>query len=395
MINKIQAKSVLKRNAKHIDDWFCGSYSIAPYYGCQHACVYCDGRYEKYGFEGKFGEDVSIKVNTLELLRKEINKVREPGYTFIGSGITDAYQPIEKKYMLTRHCIELIKDNPMLSLHILTKSALVERDLDLIFEISKKRKAIISFSIAFDNEVNKKLFEPRTSPLSERWRILKKARELGINTGVYIIPIVPFISDTKYEIEAIVNKCIESKVDFVMFGGLTLKIGRQKDFYLEFIKNKFPNIYNDTVQIYSNSAFWGEPKRNYSLKLYSEFSRIAAKYKLKIRIPQYLLTNAMPKYYEASLILSHIYAYLQNRNIKRDSYRYASYAIQKWVYEQKKGIFRKKDFNYLDLESKFLELIKSGKIKSLGSIGDTIYSMLLQFAEKGRIDYYVKLVNYQ
>ncbi|MBU0976660.1 MAG: radical SAM protein [Patescibacteria group bacterium] len=397
MIREIEAKSIFRRNRKHIDDWFCGSYGLAPYYGCQHACVYCDGRYEKYGFEGEFGKDVSVKKNTIELLKKEIRLVKEPGYVFIGSGITDAYQPIEKKYHLTRKSIQIIADHPLLSLHILTKSALVDEDLDLIASIasSKNKKAIISFSIAFDNDTNRKKFEPRTAPIEERWEILAEARKMGINTGVYLIPSIPFISDSEEELRGIYEKCLEYKVDFVLSGGMTLKIGRQKEFYLNFIKQKFPDLYELTVKLYSNADHYGSPVWNYANKLNALFNRLTHECKLRVRIPQDLLKNVIPNYYEVALMLAHLGEYLKQSGLNRKAYVYAGYSLQKWVYEAKKGKTRRKDFNYKVIEKAFEGEVLSGNIKRLPSIGDTIYKMLVEFIRTGSIEYYDQVVSYK
>ncbi|MDD3647725.1 MAG: radical SAM protein [Candidatus Dojkabacteria bacterium] len=396
MTNEITAKSILRRNRRHIDDWFCGSYGLAPYYGCQHACVYCDGRYEKYGFEGEFGKDVNVKKNTIELLKKEIKLVKEPGYVFIGSGITDAYQPIEKKYRLTRRSIETIADHPLLSLHILTKSAFVEDDLELIAQIakSKRKKAIISFSIAFDNDENRKKFEPGTAEISQRWRIITKAQKMGINTGVYLIPAIPFISDSEEEIRKTYEKCVKHKVDFVLSGGMTLKIGRQKQFYLEFIKKLFPKLYEPTVKLYSNADHYGSPVWQYSKNLYTLFNKLSREYKLKVRIPQHLLKDILPNYYESALMLSHMGEYLRQQGINRKAYAYAGHSIQKWAYEAKKGRTRRKDFNYGVIEKAFLEEVQNGEIMKLPSIGDKIQKMLMEFVETGNIKYYNKLSSY-
>ncbi|MBN1217024.1 MAG: radical SAM protein [Candidatus Lokiarchaeota archaeon] len=150
-ITEINAKSLLRKH-KRIDSWFGARYGMNLYRGCSHNCIYCDGRDEKYYVEGEFGRDVAVKINAPELLKKELNPARKrvpfkKGYFIIGGGVSDSYQPIEIKYRITRQIIEIINAYNY-PIHILTKSILVERDLDLFKENNKKNNTIISFSFS-------------------------------------------------------------------------------------------------------------------------------------------------------------------------------------------------------------------------------------------------------
>jgi DNA repair photolyase len=138
VINEITAKSILRKQ-KRIDSWFISSYAINLYRGCTHNCVYCDGR------------DVSIKTNAIELLERELSlaRKRKPfkgGYMMVCGGVSDSYQHFEKEVGITRRTLNLILkySHPV---HMLTKSTLIERDLDILSEINRKRGAVVSFSL--------------------------------------------------------------------------------------------------------------------------------------------------------------------------------------------------------------------------------------------------------
>ncbi|GAH53049.1 unnamed protein product [marine sediment metagenome] len=150
-IREIEAKSIL-RKYKKIDSWFISRYGMNLYRGCTHNCIYCDGRAEGYYVDGEFGEDVTVKVNTIEILRRELDPKRKctsfkRSFVMIGGGVGDSYQPIEEKYQLTQKVLELM-DEYNFPVHILTKSTLIKRDIDILKKINKKNRAIVSFSFS-------------------------------------------------------------------------------------------------------------------------------------------------------------------------------------------------------------------------------------------------------
>src|SRR6056297_240071 len=131
-VREIKAKTLLNESRK-IDSWFLSKYNMNIYRGCQHACVYCDGRSEKYQVQGDFGKSVTVKINAPELLHHELdeklsNNQKKSGFILIGDGVGDIYQPVEKDYQLTRKILSII-NGYQIPIHILTKSTLIERDL--------------------------------------------------------------------------------------------------------------------------------------------------------------------------------------------------------------------------------------------------------------------------
>src|SRR4030066_1759735 len=150
-IREVEAKSILRKH-KRMDSWFISCYGMNLYRGCTHSCVYCDGRAEGYYVDGEFGKDVTVKVNAIEILRRELDPTRKRvpfkrSFILVGGGVGDSYQPIEKKYQLTRKTLELMYEYNF-PVHMLTKSTLIERDIDILKEINKQSRAIVSFSFS-------------------------------------------------------------------------------------------------------------------------------------------------------------------------------------------------------------------------------------------------------
>ncbi len=180
-VKEIKAKSIL--NKSKIFD-----YCLNPYTGCEHNCAYCYARLFMRRYSGHsepWGEFVDVKINAPELLRKQLQRAKR-GAVWISS-VCDPYQPLEAKYRLTRQCLEeLVKRQ--FPVNIQTKSVLVLRDLDLILQFEEKE---VGFTIATDNESVAKLFEPRASSVKERLEALDKIHSKGIQTFVFIGPLLP------------------------------------------------------------------------------------------------------------------------------------------------------------------------------------------------------------
>ena len=329
MIKETVAKSIL-RKSKKIDSWFLSSYSINPFRGCTHNCVYCDGRYEKYNVEGDFSNDIVIKTNTVELLNKELNpaKKRKPfnnGLVMICSGVSDAYQPLEKNYEISRKTLELLLKYKHPA-HILTKSSLIERDLDLLQKINNQNKAIVSFSFSSTCDKTSKLLEPGVSLPSKRLKAIKKFKESGISCGMYLMPVVPYITDTYEILEETIIKAKESGVDFIIFGGMTLKEGRQKDYFMDFISNNYPLLKSKYEHLYSSNNQYGGPNNNYADSLNKMFDTIASKHKMPKRIPSSIFKSFVSTSELVILILEQL-DYLCKLKGFNSPYGYSAYSL--------------------------------------------------------------------
>ena len=204
--------------------------SMNIYRGCSHGCIYCDSRSKCYQFTHDF-EDIEVKQNAPELLEEALRKKRKR--CMIGTGsMCDPYIPIEKELGLMRRCLEIIERHNF-GATPQTKSDLVLRDLDILTRINSKTKAVVQMTLTTaDDELCRKI-EPGVCPTSRRFEVLQACREAGIPTVVWFSPLLPFINDTKENIEGIVDYCARAGVQAIIcFGiGLTLREGNREYFY--------------------------------------------------------------------------------------------------------------------------------------------------------------------
>lgn len=170
-------------------------YCINPYTGCAHKCAYCYAKFmAKYSNHSElWGDFVDVKINAREVLHRELNRKHRPvGEVFIGS-VTDAYQPIESRFQITRGLLDELSSSD-LTVSILTKSDLVLRDLDII---KNRIDWSVGFSITGLDEDLIRNLEPRTSSIERRIKALQVCKENGVNTYVFVGPIIPGVCDFK------------------------------------------------------------------------------------------------------------------------------------------------------------------------------------------------------
>jgi DNA repair photolyase len=191
-----EAKSVLSENESP-DVGF--RWSLNPYRGCQHACAYCYARpshqYLGFGAGTDFDRRIVVKTNAPEVLERELARRSWRGDTIVFSGNTDCYQPLEASYELTRRCLEvcLARANPI---GMITKGALVRRDIDLLARLAKKCGAHVTVSIPFlDDDVGRKL-EPGAASPNKRFEALRALSEAGVETGIAIAPLIPGLNES-------------------------------------------------------------------------------------------------------------------------------------------------------------------------------------------------------
>jgi DNA repair photolyase len=208
--------------------------------GCVHGCIYCDARSKCYNMTHEF-EDVEIKINAPKLLEQKLKTKYKK--CMIGTGaMSDPYIPIKENLQNIRTCLEIIEKYGF-GLAIQTKSNLLLNDLDLLIKINKNAKCIVEITLTTFDEQLCKIIEPNVSTTKERFEVLKIMRDHGIQTIVWLSPILPFINDTKENIDGILNYCIEAKVyGIICFDiGLTLREGDREYFYKNLDKY-FPEL---------------------------------------------------------------------------------------------------------------------------------------------------------
>lgn len=327
-VEEVQAKSILRRH-KRVESWFVSCCGMNLYRGCSHNCVYCDGRAEGYYVEGEFDRDVAVKVNAPELLRRELDPARkrkpmDSGYVCLGGGVGDAYQPADEKYELARSALALIHEFQY-PVHILTKSTHVERDLDIIKKINRDRGAVVSFSYSSVDDDISRIFEPGVPPPSERLALQARIRKEGIACGMFLMPVIPFITDLPESLNAALEAAKRAGIDFVMFSGLTLKRGRQKEYFYRTLDEHYPELIPEYAAVYRDEK-WGGAIRSYSDSLHGIFHELARRHDMPTRVPLGLLRSVLSTDDLVIILLEHMDHLLRVRG-RSSPYGYAAYSI--------------------------------------------------------------------
>ena len=293
-MKEIQIKSILNKHKKR-DDWFLDDYSVNPYSGCSFNCIYCYIRGSKYG--ENMAETLSVKINAPEILEKQLKRRAakgEYGIILIASS-TEAYLPAEEKYQITRRMLEIILKYRF-PVHIVTKSPLVVRDLDILQQIDRQavlledlkdkldRGVIISFSFSSLNKKYINLFEPGAPSPAERFEALRHCSKKGFLTGANLIPLLPFLSDTEEEMEKMIAEAKNHGARFILAGALTL-FGKgpadSKTLYYKILNNHFPHLVKSCKNLFRIFPY---PPKEYQNKLEETAKSLCEKYHLHYRI---------------------------------------------------------------------------------------------------------------
>jgi DNA repair photolyase len=216
------------------------TYSLNPYRGCEHGCSYCYARptHEYLGFSAglDFETRIVVKEDAPELLREKFrSKSWRPEVVGIGSA-TDAYQPVERRLKLTRRCLEVFAEfrNP---LGVVTKSALVTRDADLLAELAAHRAAVVFLSVTtLDAELARKM-EPRAATPAARLRAVEELRKAGVPVGVMVAPVIPGLTD--HEAPAILRAAADAGAQTAYYVVLRLPLG-VKDLFADWLERAYP-----------------------------------------------------------------------------------------------------------------------------------------------------------
>jgi DNA repair photolyase len=225
---------------------------------------------------------IRVKKNAIELLSKELSNKKKIRDTIGTGSMNDPYMPLEKELGMVRKALQVIAENKYPT-HIITKSRLVVRDTDLLQEISQKYAAV-SFSITTaDDHLSKKL-EPGAPKTSERFTALENLAKKGIYTGVTLMPILPFINDTKDNLQSLLQMAKDSGASYVfpMFG-VTLRKG-SRDFFYQMLDTNFPGIKSKYESHFKEQYICDSP--NYRI-LYNTFAELSDKLNLNTRINFY------------------------------------------------------------------------------------------------------------
>jgi len=267
IVREVACKTILNRSG-------LSDYSLNCYTGCTHACAYCYARYMQrfHPHDEPWGAFVDVKVNAVEVLKRQLRRA-EPGTVFISSAC-DGWQPIEAEWRLTRRCCELLLERRF-QLHVLTKSTLVLRDLDIFVG----RPVRIGVTLTTLDEGLRELWECGTATAEERLRVIAAARQAGLQTGVMFGPLLPFLSDSQAAIKALLERAADLNIDRIWVDALNPR-PRVWPAIADLLRAKFPEL----LQSYRKILFDGAVRDEYLKELRARVDRAAQRLSLAGRV---------------------------------------------------------------------------------------------------------------
>jgi DNA repair photolyase len=255
-------------------------FTINAYRGCSHACTYCFARPTHDYLGLNIGEDferkIVVKVNAVERLKAELRSPKWTGEPIAMGTNTDPYQRCEGKYRLTRGLVEVLSEarNPF---SVLTKSALVLRDLDLLAEAARRTDVSVSLSIGTLDEAVWRATEPGTPHPRRRVDAVRQLSEAGIRTGVLVAPVLPGMSDTPAQLEEVVTACVEAGARSVTSILLHLRPGVREHF-LGWLRPRDPGLAEDYERRYQRSYLPDLEQKRHAARVRSIAERAGAAY---------------------------------------------------------------------------------------------------------------------
>lgn len=249
------ARSILNRMVSKRMRYF--TWGINPYRGCEFGCRYCYARYT-HEFMDKddpelFEREIFIKQHAAWLLRQELKQVREGEEIALGTA-TDPYQPIERRMQVTRSLLEVFAEREGVRLGIVTKSTLIERDVDLLRRIAGRNVLRICLTITTPHAKLARVLEPRAPRPDLRFRTVERLRAAGLRTGILCSPLLPGITDTGTALEAMARRAKETGASFFSAQPLFLK-PCSRPVFLRFIREHFPELEDQYETRYRDRAF--------------------------------------------------------------------------------------------------------------------------------------------
>ena len=273
---EIEAKSILQKQ-KFRDNWFWNRYGINPYRGCQFACNYCDAITENYLVHKDykdFSRIIYVKRNAPEVLEKEVEKLKPDVVAM--SGVTDPYQPAEKKYELTRKMLETLAKHKF-PVHIITKSDLVLKDIDLLSKIAEQNWCTVSITIITFNKELLPYLEPFAPSPERRLEAVDKLNKEGIQAGVDFTPIVPYLLDGPENIEDVIKRASES-AEYILIGAAMTLRSNQRIRFFDLLKTNFPELVKKYKNLYGEKE---NPPQDYIVRLNRYAFEFCKKYGIK------------------------------------------------------------------------------------------------------------------
>jgi DNA repair photolyase len=251
----LPVRSILNSSVSRRGLWFAKS--INPYRGCEFGCKYCYARYTHEFMEMKDPQDferkIYMKENAAWLLEQELRRLR-PGEEVALGTATDPYQPVERRARITRSILEVFAKQSGLRLGIVTKSTLIERDIDLLQRIARRNELVLHITITTSDARLARILEPRAPRPDLRFRTVRRLREAGLRTGTLCSPLMPGITDTPRALDVMARKAKAADASFFAANPLFLK-PCSKGTFLAFVHEHFPELEASYAKRYAEDAF--------------------------------------------------------------------------------------------------------------------------------------------
>jgi DNA repair photolyase len=297
----LEVRSILNKSVSKRMRWL--AYSINPYRGCEFGCKYCYARYthefmapRTVAGEGEraaglaaspevdFRDPVSferlifLKQNAAWLLEQELKKI-DPALEIALGTATDPYQPIERRARITRSLLEVFARKAGYRLGIVTKSRLIERDVDLLVEIARRNTLVVHVTITTPDAKLARILEPRAPRPDLRFEAVKRLREAGIVAGIFGSPLLPGITDNEKALDSLARRASAVGASFFAAHPLFLK-PCSRPTYLRFVREHFPSLEAEYARRFSHADF---ASRTYSERLAEMVGAACRKYGLRQR----------------------------------------------------------------------------------------------------------------
>lgn len=251
------------------------SWDLNIYRGCEHGCKYCFALYSHdYLNNEGFFDQLYVKTNVVEQLEKELRSRSWKREVINLGGVTDSYQPAEAEHQLMPHILKLLIKYKTPAI-ISTKSDLILRDFDLIDQLSRITYINVAATIVTTDEALRAKLEPQASPIAARFAMLKEFRKTNASTGIHMMPVIPFLTDTEENISSLFAQAKEINIHYLIYGMLNLR-GKTRPYFLNFIKTEYPQFLTPLYTLFQNK----EALKQYSHTVYQRLNRLRQQYEL-------------------------------------------------------------------------------------------------------------------